>query len=113
LVLGRCLIWQIRIIEKAFDRALIRGMSQHPTYGQNDIRLTIYSRLRGIQRSAALSFIFTRDHLTEPTWWRGLSHDMRWSLPTNEVELENVLPRVIDDFTSFQTVALYKDWNQQ
>jgi hypothetical protein len=101
----RCLIWQIRVIEKEFDEALINGLAQHQTYGQNDIRLTIYSRLRGIQRSTALSFIFMEDHLAEPEWWRSLSHDMMWSLPMNEIEIDSILPRVFDDYMSFQTVA--------
>jgi hypothetical protein len=101
----RCLIWQTKVLERKLENKLMLSMFRHPYYGYYDARLTIYSKVIGIQRAISLGFIFRREHLLEPSWWSGLSYDMKWLLPTDADKLETSLSRYTDEFSDFQTVG--------
>src|ERR671919_928954 len=76
-------------------------MDLHPSYGLSDARLTIFSKVIGIQRSMTMCWVFRRDHLTDPIWWQSLSYDIRWHIPIGSRQLDDVLSRYIDELAYF------------
>lgn len=44
-------------------------------------------------------------HITESNWWKGLSDNMNWSLPSTDESLAVLLNEYVDNFTDFLTVG--------
>ena len=99
------LIKQTKQIEEELDMDRNSVLNRYAFNKHKDARVTIFSKVILVQRSIRLCFIFRKNHLTEPDWWKGLSADINWSLPSDHDSLEDPLGHYIDEFTDFSTVG--------
>jgi hypothetical protein len=99
------LIKQTKLMEEQLDMDRNSILIKYGFDKHNDARVTIFSKAILVQRSVRLCFIFRRNHLSEPEWWKGLDADMNWSLPSDADSLANLLINYIDEFTNFWTVG--------